>query len=121
MTRTSYQTGHFLERWTAFLFFFKGYRLIARNFTVGRGTGAGEIDLIFKRGNTLIFTEVKKRRTKSLAQEAINITAQTRIVRASAAFLARHPHYQSCSVRYDAVVYDNGLWPTHIQNAWRVL
>lgn len=121
MPKTAHKTGHFLERWTTFLFFFKGYRLIVRNFTVGRGTGAGEIDLIFKHKNTLVFVEVKKRKTQTRAMESINALQQTRIVRASAIFLAKHPRFQSCQIRYDAVVYDNGLWPKHIQNAWRVL
>lgn len=121
MTRSTYATGHFLERWTAFLLFFKGYHLITRNFTVGRGTGAGEIDLILKKGNTLVFAEVKKRPTKTQARYAIDGQNQTRIVRASAVFLARHPFYQKCAIRYDAIVYGDSLWPTHIKNAWQVL
>ncbi len=121
MPRTSYQIGHFLERWTAFLFFFKGYFLIARNFSIGRGTGAGEVDLIFKKGKTLIFVEVKKRPTRTQARYAIDGKNQTRVVRASAVFLARRPQYQNYAIRYDAVIYGNSLWPTHIQNAWQVL
>ena len=40
----------------------KGYVLVARNYVTGRGTGAGEVDLIIKNQTDIVFVEVKKRK-----------------------------------------------------------
>ena len=39
----------------------KGYALVACNYKTGRGTGAGEVDIIVKNQTSLVFIEVKKR------------------------------------------------------------
>lgn len=118
---SAHARGHFAERAAALLLLLKGYRPIARNAVVGRGTGAGEIDLIVKRGKTLVFVEVKKRATLRQAHEAITQENQIRVIRGSAAFLAKHPEYGGCGARYDAVLMAPRRWPVHIVNAWRVL
>ena len=41
----------------------KGYHIIAANVITGKGTNAGEIDIIARRRKLIIFAEVKKRRT----------------------------------------------------------
>ena len=117
----NYYFGHFAEDVALWYLRLKGYHKVAKNYVTGRGTGAGEVDLILKKGNTLVFAEVKKRPTITQARYAIDGQSQTRIVRASAVFLARHPFYQTCAIRYDAIVYGHSLWPTHIPNAWQVL
>ena len=33
-------------------------------------------------------------------------------------FLARHPRYAACSVRFDAVLV-SGFWPRHLPDVWR--
>ncbi len=120
--KTNYESGHFAEKIAIWYLRFKGYHLVARNFTVGRGTGAGEIDFILTKGNTIVFFEVKKRATLSLAAEAISIKNQMRTIKASAVFLQRHPRYNEYLMRYDAVLFERGkLWPHHITDAWRVL
>jgi putative endonuclease len=58
---TNYKAGHRAEKIALLWLMLKGYRLVAKNFVVGRGTGAGEVDLIVKKGKTLVFVEVKKR------------------------------------------------------------
>ena len=114
-------SGKLAEDIAAFCLMCKGYKIVARNYVTGRGTRAGEIDIIAAKGKTLIFVEVKKRPTRTQARYAIDGKNQTRVVRASAVFLARRPQYQNYAIRYDAVIYGNSLWPTHIQNAWQVL
>ena len=37
----------------------KGYRIICGNYVTGKGTRAGEIDFIARRGKTIAFVEVK--------------------------------------------------------------
>ena len=100
----------------------KGYRLLKKNFTVKNGTGAGEIDLIMKKGKTLVFVEVKKRKTYLKAAEAIDMNNQLRLVKSSAVFLKKYPNLQNLNIRYDAILFkDKSCWPKHLKDAWRVL
>ena len=120
--KTNYAIGHFAETLAIWYLRLKGYHLIARNFIVKRGTGAGEIDLIMTKGKTIIFFEVKKRRTYGAAAEAITIRNQMRVVKSSAVFLQKHTKYAKYQMRFDAILFSQyHFLPRHIQNAWRVL
>ena len=55
---TNYKKGHFAEKLATLYLQCKGYRLITRNFITGRGTGAGEIDLIMKKVKYLILEDI---------------------------------------------------------------
>ena len=88
---TNYKAGHRAEKWALFWLRLKGYHLVAKNFVVGRGTGAGEVDLIVRRGKKLVFVEVKKRPDEMAALNAIRPQNQKRIERTSQVFLARFP------------------------------
>ena len=117
---TNYKKGHFAEKLAALYLQCKGYRLITRNFITGRGTGAGEIDLIMKKGKNLVFIEVKKRQNYMTAAEAITKNNQHRTARASEVFLSSHPQYSNYQIRYDAVLFFPKHWPIHIKDAWRL-
>lgn len=120
--QTNHAKGHFAETIALWYLRFKGYRLLAKNFVVKRGSGAGEIDLIMAKGKTVVFFEVKKRNTFGAAAEAITINNQMRVVKSSAVFLNRHPEFSQYAMRYDAILFSNHHFlPRHIQNAWRVL
>lgn len=98
----NYKAGHFAEKIARWCLFFKGYHLVARNYVTGRGTTAGEIDLIVCRGKTLVFVEVKKRASLEQAAYAVLPAQQERIRRAAANFIAKHPAYQNHNIRFDA-------------------
>ena len=97
----------------------KGYRVLARRFATGSGTGAGEVDLIVRRGRTLAFVEVKARASLGSAAEAIRPEQRRRIVRAAEAFLAKRPEMRDLDIRFDAVLVAPGRWPRHVPGAWR--
>ena len=59
----------------------KGYHIIAANVITGKGTNAGEIDIIARRRKLIIFAEVKKRRTIEKAAYAISARQKERIRR----------------------------------------
>lgn len=121
-SKTNYESGHFAETIALWYLRLKGYRLVTRNFVVGRGTGAGEIDLIMTKGKVIIFFEVKQRKNRALAAEAVSIKNQMRTVKSSAVFLQRNKRYNAYQMRYDAILFEKGrLFPHHIQDAWRVL
>lgn len=93
----------------------KGYRILAR----GYRTRSGEIDIIARRGRTLVLVEVKRRPSREDAAWAITPTQKQRIERAAAGFLAAHPAYSDLAVRFDALLLAPGRWPQHIEDAWR--
>lgn len=63
----------------------QGMRIIVRNY---RGHG-GEIDLIARDGDTLVFVEVKTRKA-GLPAEAVNLEKQRRLTRTALHFLQKH-------------------------------
>lgn len=96
----------------------KGYALVSCNYITGRGTGAGEVDIIVKNQNTLAFIEVKKRKDISTAAYSIQPKQQQRIRRAAEVFLAHHPEYQNFNIRFDAVLIELPFKIEHIENAF---
>ena len=48
------KTGKFAERLACLYLFCKGYNIVARNQITGKGTGAGEVDIVARRGKTLV-------------------------------------------------------------------
>ena len=96
----------------------KGYSLVSRNYITKRGTGAGEVDIITKNQNTLIFIEVKKRKDIITASYSIQPRQQQRIRRTAEVFLAHHPEYQNFNIRFDAVLIKFPFTIKHIKNAF---
>ncbi len=120
--KKNFKNTHITELIALFYLRCKGYHLLKKNFVVKNGTGAGEIDLVMKRGSTVIFVEVKKRKTYLQAAEAIDMNNQLRVVKSSAVFLKNHPYLNPKNIRYDAVLFkDKSIWPKHLKDAWRVL
>lgn len=113
--QTAARAGRWAERLAAWRLRLAGYRVLARNYR----SPAGEIDLVVRRGRTLVFVEVKSRGDLADAAEAIRVGQQRRIRNAATAFLARHPHLGTCELRFDAVLVAPGRLPRHIPDAWR--
>ena len=96
----------------------KGYHLVAHNYVTGKGTGAGEVDIIVRDQNSLIFVEVKKRKTVEKAAYAIKPSQIQRIRRGAEAFLAKHSEFAGFDVRFDAILVESLLKIKHIENAF---
>ena len=79
----------------------RGLRVLERNFRV-RG---GEIDLICREGNTLVFVEVRLRSRQDFggAGASITVTKQKRLILAARHWLARHG---DCECRFDCILID---------------
>lgn len=112
--------GHRAERLAAWWLRLKGYRVLARGFAIGRGRGAGEVDLIVRRGSVIAFVEVKARADLAQAAAAITPAQQARIRRAAQAFLAGRADLAGCGLRFDAVLVTPFSLPRHICDAWRM-
>ncbi len=77
-----------------------GFEIVDRNYRAGRG----EIDVVARRGETVVFCEVKTRRSDQwgLPAEAVGPAKQAQLRRLAAAWLAeRQPGY--VEVRFDIV------------------
>src|SRR5690606_35775196 len=109
-----HRTGLYAEKLAEIALVLKGYRILARRFR----TPLGEIDLVARQGNTLVFTEVKWRKTTDAAAEAIYPANRRRVENAAALYLQKYPEYTDMNIRFDAVVLAPKSWPRHIQAAW---
>lgn len=95
-----------------------GYKIIAKNYVTGRGTTAGEIDIVACRGKTLAFVEVKERKTIEKAAYAVHFRQKVRIKNAALFYLQKYPKYKDYNIRFDAVLVCPPLCVRHIANAW---
>jgi putative endonuclease len=81
-----------------------GLRLVERNFH----TRFGEIDLIMRDRDTLVFVEVRFRRSNSFgdARASVSASKRQRLIRAAEGFLAAHPELAAMPCRFDIVAFD---------------
>ena len=99
----------------------KGYRIVARNVR----SSLGELDLVAEDGQTLVFIEVKARRSGEFggAIHAVHRQKQQKLARLASQFLAQR-HWMERSCRFDVVLLQatdsSELRVEHIQNAFDV-
>ena len=86
------------ERRAAWFYRLRGYRVVERNLR----TRAGEVDLVVRRGRTLVVAEVKTRQSLAAGEghEAVNRDKRERMIRLGERLAARHPE---AALRYDIV------------------
>lgn len=91
----------------------KGYRILARRVR----TPMGEVDIVARQGDTLVFVEVKLRSTLDTGRAALHPAAQRRIAAASR-WLAPQYGHGTITRRIDAVLIRPWGWPLHLIAAW---
>lgn len=89
---------------------FKLFRILDRNF---RARG-GEIDLVARRGNLIVFVEVKTRAKLFDGMEAVDRGKRQRVAKAARRWLAAHPGLTACNFRADGMFVVPGRWPRHV-------
>ena len=105
------------ERRAAWFYRLRGYRIVARNVRLG----AGEIDLVVRRGRTLVIAEVKTRQTLVAGEghEAVDRVKRERLVKLAEQYLKGRTDVQ---LRYDVLsLYWNGrrFVVSHYADAFR--
>ena len=105
------RNGRRAETLAAWWLRLKGYAILARRVR----TPLGEVDLVARRGGTLVFVEVKARTAAGDAAFALD---DYRLRRVAAATEALAPRYlrQNDDMRIDAVVITPGRLPVHMVN-----
>jgi len=108
--RRYWSLGQRGERAAARLLRRQGYHIVAR----GERSRLGELDLVAVDGRTVVFVEVKTRRSHDAGRpdEAVGPQKQQRLTRLALAFLKRHDLLH-CASRFDVV---GVTWPA---DAWR--
>ena len=110
----AFRAGISAESRAAAFLIAKGYRILARRFR----TPVGEIDIVARRRNVLVFVEVKARNRIDDAAEAVTDRTKLRIVAAAEYWLSQHPDDVSSEMRFDAVLVAPGKIPRHIPAAF---
>ena len=78
----------------------------------------GEIDVVARRGDLVVFVEVKRRASFADAAAAVTADNRVRVARAAEHFLARHPELAGCDARFDVVLLAPWAPPRHLPGAF---
>ena len=113
--RRAERRGRGAEALAAVLLILKGHRILARR----ARTPVGEIDLIARKGPTLIFAEVKARATLDAGAQALVPRQRQRIARAAEAFVRARPGLAGLDWRFDLIVVAGGWRLRHLKDVWR--
>ena len=108
------RSGRSAEVLAALWLMAKGYRVLGFRLR----TPQGEIDLLVLHGRVLAAVEVKRRRTRQEALDAVTHIQRERIVRAVTAIAARRASLADREIRLDLFALAPGVRPCHIVNAW---
>ncbi len=96
-------TGDAGEGWVRQYLCQQGWQILAQQWRCRWG----ELDLVARRADLLIFVEVKTRSPGSWDRGgllAVGIPKQRRLIQAAQAFLSQHPHLCELSCRFDVVL-----------------
>jgi len=110
----AFRTGLSAEARAAAFLMAKGYRILAKRFR----TPYGEIDLVARRRNVVVFVEVKARATLDEAAYAVTPRQQRRIIDAAQAWLMAHPEHAEFDMRFDAMLIAPRRLPRHLLAAF---
>ncbi|RMH61817.1 MAG: YraN family protein [Zetaproteobacteria bacterium] len=77
-----------------------GHRILARNVRLARG----ELDIVARDNESLLFIEVKAHRSRDSALLAVTADKCRRLRQAAELWLARHPQYASLQCRFDLIM-----------------
>ena len=82
----------------------RGMRVLARNFRAR----TGEIDIIARDGQSLVFIEVRARSNPHFAGAAASVDRrkQARILRTAELFMQHHPQWADLACRFDVVAFE---------------
>jgi putative endonuclease len=112
--QTAYHAGMAAEDIVAQRYVRCGRVVLAKRW---RGS-AGEIDLVAREGDMIVFVEVKKSRSHALAATRLTRRQMDRIYGAGSEFLATQPGGQLTDVRFDLALVDEMGRIKVIENAF---
>lgn len=103
------------EGWAALAYRLRGYRILEKRFK----TKIGEIDLIARRKDVIVFIEVKHRASIDAGVYSVTPAQSRRIDDAANLFMAKYRGNDHCERRNDIVITGASRLPHIIKDAWR--
>ncbi len=101
MSPSSSDKGRLGEEQAAAFFREKGYEILARRFR----SGPGEVDIICRKEDTVVFAEVKAWDVLGLEdlERSVDSRKREKIRKAASVFLRSHSELGGCRIRFDLV------------------
>lgn len=98
----------------------RGYRIVERNYKCP----LGELDIVARDGDAIVFVEVKSRKSEEFGdpQLAVGLEKQKKVSRMSLTYL-KEKHLYPCNARFDVVaikMLPDGITIELIQNAFEL-
>lgn len=111
MKKQTYQYGIEAESSAIKFLQNKDYKIIAQRYK----TKLGEVDIVAEIDQTLVFIEVKARKSQELIEVMLRKNQINRIRNAARYFLAKYPIYQNHDIRFDFILFEKSLEPQHFE------
>ena len=110
----AHASGHAAERLVAERYAARGCEILERCWR----SPAGEVDLILRDGEAIVFVEVKKSETHDIAGQRVSRRQMDRICRAALLYTDRLPTGSLTELRFDAALVDAGGRVEIMENAF---
>ncbi|MBL4589202.1 MAG: YraN family protein [Alphaproteobacteria bacterium] len=112
--RNDYKKGLWAERIAIIFLMLKGYKILKNRYK----TPVGEVDVVAKKRNVLVFVEVKRRPNYEQGILSISSVSQKRIMRAAEHYLMMEKLGNSIDMRFDAIIISPPFSIKHLVHAW---
>lgn len=107
--------GRRAEYWAEVLLRLKGYQILERRYK----TKLGEIDIIARTRDILVFVEVKRRTDLETAHASLHPQNLHRIEDTASLYQSKNDKYYDHAMRFDAVFVLPKFRIVHLKDAWR--
>ncbi len=88
-SKNSYKSGLFAEFLARVYLQIRGFEILERRYITGKNSNRAEIDIIAKRGNLIIFVEVKRRKSMSDAVNSVDYKQRIRLRQSAETYLIK--------------------------------
>lgn len=94
----------------------RGWRILARNVVCK----CGELDIVARDGDFLVFVEVRARSNSRYASAAgsVDRRKQQRVLRSAQWFLQQQPQWANLPCRFDVITFEPRQSATHSEPTW---
>lgn len=91
-----------------------GWRILARR----QRLGVGEVDIVARRGRTVVFVEVKWRNHAAMLDQAVDVRRLQRVVAAAEGLASRYAGPRD-DIRLDVILVAPWCLPRRVTNVWQ--
>lgn len=115
-TSKTHQLGQWGEKIALLFLEEKGYQTLETRYR----TPYGEIDIITRKENLLVFVEVKTRKNTNALSTALTPHQYQHATQAAEHFLSNYPESHLLEIRFDAIMVNQNGVLNHIEGIWEI-